>query len=180
MKNDKKTLAEERFEAIERRLVEILADFGYLKGRSAKTAEVTAYIYIREEVTQQLLRELTGYSLGTISAALQDLETLGVASKYTSPDARGYVYRLAGTPSQVLSRSMTDVQEYLSQISGLLEEIEAKMSKTRLSQKHGYSSIKRFLDEMNVLVPAYEHVLQRFQTAPPTDTKKQAGETNRG
>ena len=180
MKSDKKALAEERFEAIERRLVEILADFRYLKGRSAKTAEATAYIYILGEVTQQLLRELTGYSLGTVSAALQDLETLGVVSKHASPDARGYVYRLAGTPSQVLSRSMTDVQEYLSQISAFLQEIEAKMSEARLSQKHGYSSIKRFLDEMNVLIPAYEHVLQRFQAASPTGGKKQAGETHGG
>jgi DNA-binding transcriptional regulator GbsR (MarR family) len=178
MKNGKKALAEERFEAIERRLVEILADFGYMKGRSPKTAEVTAYIYIREEVTQQLLRQLTGYSLGTVSAALQDLKALGVVSKHASPDARGYVYRLAGTPSQVLSRSMTDVQEYLSQISAFLQEIEAKRSKPRLSQKHGYSSLRRFLEEMNVLIPAYEHVLQRFQTAPPIDIKKQAGETH--
>jgi DNA-binding transcriptional regulator GbsR (MarR family) len=178
MKNDKKALAEEQFEAIERRLVEILTDFGYLKGRSAKTAEVTAYIYIRGETTQQRLRELTGYSLGTISAALQDLETLGVASKHASPNVRGYVYRLAGTPSQVLSRSMTDVREYLSQISGLLEKVEAKLSKPQLQQKQGYSSLRRFLDEMSSLIPAYQHVLQKFQATSLTDGEEQAGETS--
>jgi len=175
MKNDKKALAEVRFEAIERRLVEILADFGYLKGRSAKTAEVTAYIYIRGEVTQQLLRELTGYSLGTISAALQELENLGIVIKHASPDARGYIYRLAGTPSQVLSRSIADVQDYLSQISGLLEKVETKLSKPSLQQKQGYRNLRRFLDEMSVLIPAYEHVLQKFQGATLFDGEKQAG-----
>ncbi|MBN1244297.1 hypothetical protein JXA31_01735 [Candidatus Bathyarchaeota archaeon] len=178
MKRSKNALSEERFDIIERRLVEIIANFGYLKGRSAKTAEVTAYIYIRREVTQQLLRELTGYSLGTISAALQDLEKFGVASKHASPDTRGYIYRLAGTPSQVLSRSMTDFQAYLSQTSSFLEEVEAKLSKPSLSKKHGYSSLRSFLDEMNILIPAYEHILQKFQATPLSAGKKRAGETN--
>ena len=175
MKDDEKALAEEWFEALERRLVEILAGFGYLKGRSAKTAEVTAYLYIRGEVTQQLLRELTGYSLGTVSAALHELEQLGIVTKQTIPDARGYIYCLAGTPSQVLSRSMADVQNYLFQISGLLEKVETKLNKPSLQQKQGYSSLRRFLDEMSILIPAYEHVLQKFQGATLFDGEKQAG-----
>jgi len=175
MKSGKNALGEEQLGAIERRLVEIISDFGYLKGRSAKIAEVTAYIYIREEVTQQLLRQLTGYSLGTVSAALKELEQLGVVSKHPSADARGYLYKLAGTPSQVLSRSMTDVQEYLSQTSSFLEEIEAKLSKQSLSKKQGYGSLRRFLDEMNVLIPAYQHILQTFQAAPSGAGKEKEG-----
>lgn len=175
MKSSKKTRSEEQFGAIERRLVEIIANFGYLKGRSAKTAEVTAYIYIRQEVTQQLLRELTGYSLGTISAALQDLEKAGVVSKHASPDARGYIYRLAGTPSQVLSRSLTDFQGYLSQTSSFLKEVKAKLSKPSLSSKQGYNEVRCFLNEMNVLIPAYEHILQKFQTVPLDASKERGG-----
>jgi DNA-binding transcriptional regulator GbsR (MarR family) len=180
MKSSKKTLNEERLGAIERRLIEIIANFGYLKGRSAKTAEVTAYIYIRQEVTQQLLRELTGYSLGTISAVLQDLEKAGVVNKYASPNARGYIYRLAGTPSQVLSRSLADFPAYLSQASSFLEEVEAKLSKQSLFKKQGYSSLRRFLDEMNILIPAYEHVLQKFQATLLGARKKRVGEIGEG
>jgi DNA-binding transcriptional regulator GbsR (MarR family) len=164
MKSSKTALSEERLRLIEQKLVKIIANFGYLKGRSAKTSEVMAYIYIRQEVTQQLLRELTGFSLGTVSAALQDLEKLGVVSKHPSQNARGYFYRRAGTPSQVLSRSMADFQGYLSEISSFLETVEAKLSKPSLSKKQGYSSLRRFLDEMNVLIPAYQQVLQKFQT----------------
>jgi DNA-binding transcriptional regulator GbsR (MarR family) len=166
MKSSKKAPSEERLRLVERRLVDIITNFGYLRGRSAKFSEVMAYIYIRQEVTQQLLRELTGYSLGTISAALQDLETLGVVSKHPNPNARGYVYRLAGTSSQVLSRSMTGFQDYLSQISSFLEKVEAKLNKPSLSKKQGYGNLRRFLDEMNVLIPAYQHILQNFQATP--------------
>lgn len=178
MKNSKNAPSEEQLGLIERKLADIIANFGYLKGRSAKTSEVLAYIYIRQEVTQQLLRELTGYSLGTVSAALQDLEKLGVVSRHASPNARGYIYRLAGTPSQVLSRSMADFPAYLSQTSRFLEEVEAKLSKLSLSKKQGYSNLRRFLDEMNVLIPAYQHILRKFQAAPLGAGKKRVGEAS--
>ena len=158
--------SEKKFRTIERRLVEIISDFGYLKGRSSKTSKVMAYIYIRQEATQQLLRELTGYSLGTISAALQDLEQSGFVSKHASPNSRGHVYSLPGTFSQVMSRSMTGFQDYLSQTRGFLEKVEAKLNTKTLSEKQGYSNIRRFLDEMNVLITAYQHILQKFQATP--------------
>lgn len=178
MKSNQKALSEEQLRLIEQKLVEIIANFGYLKGRSVKTSEVVAYIYIRQEVTQQLLRELTGYSLGTVSAVLQDLEKLGVVNKHSIQNARGYVYRLAGTPSQVMSQSMADFQGYLSEISGFLEEVEVKLSKPSLSKKQGYSQLRRFLDEMNVLIPAYQQVLQKFQTMRLDSRQERLGAAN--
>ena len=164
---------EEKFRAVERKLVEIISDFGYLKGRSPKTSTVLAYIYIRGEATQHLLRELTGYSLGTVSAALQDLEQLGFVSKHASPNSRGYVYSLAGTFSQVMSRSMTGFQDYLSETRSFLKKVETKLTKKSLPEKRGYSSLKGFLDEMNTLIPAYQHILQKYQTATASRQKEE-------
>jgi DNA-binding transcriptional regulator GbsR (MarR family) len=174
----KKALCDEQLATIERRLANIIANFGYLKGRSAKTSEVMAFIYIRQEVTQQLLRTLTGYSLGTISAALQDLEKMGSVSKHPSPTSREYTYRLAGTPSQVLSQSMIDFQGYLGAISVFLKEIEAKLNQQSLSERQGFSDLKSFLDEMKVLIPAYQHVLQKFQKTRLNSTQKERGATS--
>jgi len=178
MKNSKNSSLEEKFRAVEHRLAEIIADFGYLKGRPAKTSEVMAHIQIRQEVTQKQLRELTGYSLGTVSAALQELEQWGFVSRHASPNSREYSYSLNGTLPQVLSKSMTGFQEYLSQTSGFLKEVEAKLCNQSLSEKQGYSSLRRFLDEMNVLIPAYEHILQKFQITPLDAGKKRAGAAN--
>jgi DNA-binding transcriptional regulator GbsR (MarR family) len=164
MKERKNALSEERLRAIEKRLAEIITDFGYLRGRSPKVSKVLAYIYIRREVSQHLLRELTGYSLGTISTALQELEKSGVVSRYYSPDTHRRLYRLDGTPLQALSRSMTGFPTHLSQIGEFLEEIEKELGRRSLSKKRGYKNIRRFLDEMNVLIPAYRHILQKFQT----------------
>jgi DNA-binding transcriptional regulator GbsR (MarR family) len=172
MTSNQNASSEEKFRTIEQKLVEIISEFGYLKGRSDKTSTVMAYIYIRQEATQQLLRELTGYSLGTISTALQDLEQAGFVSKHASPNSRGYIYSLAGTFTQIMSQSMTGFQDYLSQTRSFLEEIETKLNKKHLSEKQGYNSIRRFLDEMNVLIPAYQHILQKFQATPITKEKE--------
>jgi len=176
MKSKNDTSTRKQFYDIQKRLADIVADFGYLKGRSVKVSKILAYIYIRQEVTQQLLHELTGYSLGTISAALRDLEDSGMVSKNRNPDSLRRFYTIEGSLSQVLSRSMANFPAYLSQMDELLKQIEAKLDKPSLSGKQGYTNIKQFLDELAVLIPAYKHVMQKFQTMNPIATKNAAGE----
>ncbi len=164
MENIKPHLAEKQFRTVEKRLVELLTSAGYLKGRSRKFSTVTAYTYIHQEVTQKLLRKLTGYSLGTISTALQTLEKQGVVHKHFDPSTREYHYELDGTISQTLFRSLRDIQRYLSQIKEFFRGIEAKLSQPELFKKKGYENILQFINELNGLIPAYEQVFQRFQT----------------
>ncbi len=164
MENIKPRLTEEQLRTVEKRLVELLTNAGYLKGRSRKFSTVTAHIYLHQEVTQKLLRKLTGYSLGTISTALQTLEKQGVVHKHFDPSTREYHYELDGTISQTLFRSLRDVQRYLSQIKEFFRGIEAKLSQPGLSKKKGYENILQFVNELSALVPAYEQVFQRFQT----------------
>lgn len=164
MKNSKPPLIEEKFRIVEKKFVDILTNLGYVKGRSSKTSEIMAYIYVRQEVTQKTLRELTGYSLGTISTALQTLEQQRIICKHPGSDTREYHYELYRTISQTGSRSMTDVQQYFSHMKEFFRGIEAELSHPHLSKKRGYENIRQFLDEMNVLIPAYERVIQKFQT----------------
>jgi DNA-binding transcriptional regulator GbsR (MarR family) len=178
MKKRKNALGEEKLRAVEKRLAGIIADLGYFRGRSPKVSKVLAYIYIRREASQHLLRELTGYSLGTISIALRELEKSGVVSKYYSPDTHRHLYKFDGTPLQALSRSMTSFPTYLSQIAEFLEEIEKELGRPSLSKKRGYKNVRRFLDEMNVLIPAYKNVLQKFQTMNLNVNKEMGGVTN--
>jgi DNA-binding transcriptional regulator GbsR (MarR family) len=164
MENSKPRLTEGKLRTVEKRLVDVLTKMGYLKGGSRKASEITAHIYVNQEVTQKILRTLTGYSLGTISIALQALEKQGVVRKHSHPDTREYHYELDGTISEIKFRSLIDVQRYFSQIKEFLREIEAKLSRPDLSEKKGYENIRRLLDEMKVLIPAYERVMHRFQT----------------
>ena len=148
---------------IEKKLTEIIADMGHLKGRSTKATKILAYIYLHREVTQQRLRELTGYSLGTISTALQDLEKTGSVSKTLSPNSPRHLYKANGTLTQALSKSMTEFPTYLTQIKEFLKKTEEKLEKPSLQNKQGYETIKQFTDEMSTLIVTYEHTLKKFR-----------------
>jgi hypothetical protein len=67
---------------------------------------------------------------------------------------------------------MADFPVYLSQVSEFLKEIETKLNKPSLSNKQGHKEIRQFLDEMTVLIPAYRHILQKFQTLNPLAGEK--------
>ena len=164
MEDSKPHNIEEKLRTIEKRLIDILKNFGYLKGRSSKTSEIAAYLYVHQEVTQKILRELTGYSLGTISTALRALEKRGHAHRHRDPDTREYHYELNGTLLQITSRSVPDVQRYFSQMREFFGGIEAKLSRPHIPEKRGYENIRQFLDEMNDVIPAYEHALQEIRT----------------
>jgi DNA-binding transcriptional regulator GbsR (MarR family) len=150
--------------SIEKKLTEIIADMGHLKGRSTKATKILAYIYIHQEVTQQHLQELTGYSLGTISTALQDLEKTGTVSKTPCPNSHRHLYKANGKLMQALSKSMTEFPTYLTQMKEFLRKTEEKLKKPSLQNKQGYETIKQFTDEMSTLIVAYEHILKKFQT----------------
>jgi DNA-binding transcriptional regulator GbsR (MarR family) len=164
MENSKPRLIEKKLRTVEKRLVDLLTKAGYLKGRSRKFSEITAHIYIHQEVNQKLLRKLTGYSLGTISTALQTLEKQGVVHKHSDPDTHEYHYELDGTVSQTVFRSLRDIQQFLYQMKEFSRGIEAKLSHPHLSNKKGYENIRQFLDELDIVIPAHERVFQRFQS----------------
>jgi len=165
------SVPKQQLREIESNLVEIITGMGYLKGRSKKMAEIVAYITIRKEVTQKLLRELTSYSLGSVSSTLQSLENIGFLQKHKDPNSREYLYKYEESYTEPQSRSMGNVFEYFSQLENFLTEIEKKLDKTGFKEKKGYENVKSFVSKMKILFPAVKQALSTF-------TKNQTGRDN--
>jgi DNA-binding transcriptional regulator GbsR (MarR family) len=147
---------------IENHLVEIITSMGQLKGRSDKMAKLAAYITIRGEVTQKSLREITGYSLGTVSSSLQILEKMGFVSKYQNSNSREYLYRYEESYAQSQSRSIMNVLEYFRELDEFLSQMEGKLDKPHLKGKEGYENITEFIENMRRLFPVVEEALSKF------------------
>jgi DNA-binding transcriptional regulator GbsR (MarR family) len=147
---------------IENQLVEIITSMGQLKGRSDKMAKLAACITIRGEVTQKLLREITGYSLGTVSSSLQILEKMGFVSKYKDSNSREYLYRYEESYAQSQSRSIMNVLEYFRELDEFLKQMDDKLDKPHLKGKEGYENITEFIENMRRLFPAVEEALSKF------------------
>ena len=147
---------------IENHLVEIITSMGQLKGRSDKMAKLAAYITIHGEVTQKFLREITGYSLGTVSSSLQILEKMGFVRIYKDSNSREYLYRYEESYTQSQSKSMMNVLEYLRELDEFLSQMEAKLDKPRLKGKEGYKDVKEFIENMRRLFSVVEEAISKF------------------
>jgi len=156
---------------IENHLVEIITSMGKLKGRSDKMAKLAAYITIRGEVTQKSLREITGYSLGTVSSSLQILEKMGFVSKHKDSNSREYLYRYEESYTQSQSKSMMNVLEYLRELNEFLSQMEGKLNKPRLKGKEGYENVKEFIENMRRLFLVVEEALSKFSGQPKREVK---------
>jgi DNA-binding transcriptional regulator GbsR (MarR family) len=156
--------AEQKLKEIENKLVDIITQLSFLKGRQPKTSKIIGLIYLHRKTTQKQLRELTGYSLGTISTNLQSLEKIGIIRKTQDPQTREYNYELEGTIAQPGSRSVTNIFEYFSQQKNFIKQIKTKLAQPHLSNKKGYKSVNDFINKMGNVFPAIEHSTQKILT----------------
>jgi len=152
----------QKLQDIKNHLVEIITSMVQLKGRSDKLDKIAAYITIRGEVTQKLLREITGYSLGTVSSSLQILEKMGFVSKYKNSNSREHLYRYEESYTQSQSRSIMNVLEYFRELDEFLSQMEDKLDKPHLKGKEGYKKIREFIENMRRLFPVVEDALSKL------------------
>jgi DNA-binding transcriptional regulator GbsR (MarR family) len=156
--------AQQKLQKIENKLLDILTNLSFLKGRQPKTSKIIGLIYLHRNITQKKLRELTGYSLGTISTNLQSLERMGIIRKRQETQTREYNYDLDGTIAQPGSRSVTNIYEYFSQQKEFIKQTKTELAQPHFSSKKGYENVKDFIDKMDKVFPAIEHSVQKILT----------------
>lgn len=164
MKTNNASTTEQKLREIENKLVDIITSLSYLKGRSTKTAKIIAHIYIHRKATQKLLRELTGYSLGTISNTIKSLETMGIIYKTQQSETREYIYKLEGTLPQSGSRLISSTFEYLSQLEEFLKKVKIELDQPYLSNKKGFENLNEFVNKMDDIFPAVQQTIQKVLT----------------
>jgi DNA-binding transcriptional regulator GbsR (MarR family) len=156
--------AEQKLKEIENKLADTITSLSFLKGRQPKTSKIIALIYLHRKTTQKQLRELTGYSLGTISTNLQSLEKMGIIRKTQDPQTREHNYELEGTIAQPGSRSVTNIFEYFSQQKNFIKQIKTRLAQPHLANKKGCENVKEFIDKMDDVFPAIEQSIQKILT----------------
>ncbi|MFX0202930.1 MAG: hypothetical protein ACFFCW_43055 [Candidatus Hodarchaeota archaeon] len=122
----------------EERLVSFFVKSGKIKKIHSKFSTILGYFYTRRSLTQKQLRELTGFSAGTISHMLNQLLAIGMIRRHNIPGSRERRYELIGIRFDVSSRAATPdvIQELIGYIKGvesLLDAIDADLK--RINQR---------------------------------------------
>ena len=151
------------FRDIEKKLIKTITEMSYQKGKSKKFSIIAAYSYVREKITQKTLQDITGYSRGTISTVLQKLVNDNVLQKHYDKETRQFTYENKGTLSSTLGGSLTNFQDTFPSILEKLYETESKLSIEGMKTKQGYENLQDFINEMKILMPAYQHIMKKYQ-----------------
>ena len=151
------------FRDIEKKLIKIITEMSYQKGRGSKFSIIAAYAYVRESVTQKILQDLTGFSRGTISTSLAKLVQDKVLQKKYNSESREYIYQIKGTLGSILGSSTANFEGYFSKILDKLNEVESKLNQEGMKTKQGHKNLQDFIEQMKILMPAYEFVMKKYQ-----------------
>jgi DNA-binding transcriptional regulator GbsR (MarR family) len=159
--------AEIEIRAIEKRLVEMIANLGYFKGRSRRTSQILAYLTIRNRVKQKTLREATGYSLGTVSNTLKELRELGLVRESREPGGRERLYELVVPLSQHLGHYSTAMNQYIHEWNEFLEQLDNELQKNHIAKKKGAKEIRNFINKLRVVLSVTANAMHRLQLTKP-------------
>jgi len=159
--------SEMELRTIEKRLVEVVVNLGYFKGRSRRTSEILAYLCIHNKVTQKMLRKASGYSLGTISNTLKELRQLGLIRESRDPEGRERLYELVVPLSQQLAYYPVAMNRYFHEWNEFLEQLENELRKNHVAKKKGAEEIRHFINKMRVVISVTTAAMGRLRFTKP-------------
>jgi len=142
------TIENHIFEGKMKEYEQILVDFSMESGRAKsadqKLQKLLAYLSIHKKLTQKQFKDLTGYSIATISKKLRFLIDSGVIEKKRIEKTNEYIYQI---DRQVYARvgnlSYTELPIVKEYILTKIEELK------QYQNKSGYQMLSNRLHEMN-------------------------------
>jgi DNA-binding transcriptional regulator GbsR (MarR family) len=130
---------EGKIKEYEQNIVEFIIDTGKAKSADPKIQLFLAYLAVHRKLTQKQLKELTGFSFGTISKKLRDLISMGILEKKKIPNSNENVYILHPNVYQAVAdtswKEFENISEFLNNKLKELEKYEDKRGFELLSQR---------------------------------------------
>ncbi|MFX1289255.1 MAG: MarR family transcriptional regulator, partial [Promethearchaeota archaeon] len=139
----------------EKTLIKFFIDIGKHKDTPAKIQEILGYLIIHDKLSQSNLKELTGYSSGTISATLGKLVELGVVQKERIASSNMYLYSMIGDLPKIFETSSEVSIEQFTIISKFMENKLKELEEYK--SKEGYKNLHT---QINVLLDGFKKVMK--------------------
>ncbi len=177
-----------RSKKIEREIVAFYKTAGKMVNLNSRMTEIFAYLKIYDALSQDQLKQLTGFSLGTISTTLQSFLQTGIISRKLIPKTHKNLYSIRPekvnfvyTPSTQIIESLEILDSYIVEKQAEVQKlqsrypIEIKFLHMRLNSLRNYIEVQRrqinrekkysyFQEDVSELVPLDEMMDYSFDT----------------
>ena len=142
---------------IEKEIVDYLIQSPLYSTRNEITSRILLYIIFRKEITQNVLKNLTGYSSGKISEELNNLVDSGMIIRKKIPGIRKKVYTFESV-EQISTTRVKNIITALLKWEGELDKMKNEMetNRSKLEKMNGYSNILNVIDFYLPAIKLYE------------------------
>ncbi|TFG26432.1 hypothetical protein EU527_19750, partial [Candidatus Thorarchaeota archaeon] len=173
---------------IERKLVTFYKTVGEMVSLNPRATEIFAYFKIYDALTQEQLKRLTGFSLGTISSTLQIFLQTDIINRQFIPGTHKNLYRIRPervqfvyTPSTRILEDLERLDSYIVKKQVELQGLESKYPThtqfilRRLNSLRNYVEAQRrqiggkkrhsfFQEDTSGIIPLNEMITYPFDT----------------
>jgi len=142
---------------IEKEIVDYLIQSPLYSTRNEITSRILLYIIFRKEISQNILKNLTGYSSGKISEELNNLVDSGMIIRKKIPGIRKKVYTFESV-DQISTTRVKNIITALLKWEGELDKMKNEMetNRSKLEKMNGYSNILKVIDFYLPAIKLYE------------------------
>lgn len=147
------------FQEVKKEFMRIYEGIAGRRGLPAIIGRIMAAFFIEErELNQRELSDITGYSLSSVSRALDQMVRMGLVTKYKEPSRECFVYRMKTDFSDLaiggLETWIRQAEIDKSEIENLRKKIEnlTFREEEEAEAKHLYNVLKEIEKKMELLI----------------------------
>ena len=145
---DPNHLFDSKLRKYEDNLVELLLDIAQQKRVNRKLSTISSYLLIHERLTQKELKELTGFSMGSVSTFLSVMTGTGAIQKERIPHTHTFMYSIYGKLEILTTRAIEVALRSLDSIGLFLKNKNEILKKLIGQSKKGAKHLSQRIDEL--------------------------------
>ncbi len=148
-----------KLQEYEKKIVNFFVDNGKAKNVNEKFSTIYAYFYMRRQLTQKQLQQLTGYSAGSISQILNQLLAINMLRRDNIPGSHEKQYELVVFGAQLVGSISPIMEDYFKTRDKLVERVKKDLIK--ISQR--VADVRKRGGAQQLVDQAIPERIQRFQ-----------------
>jgi len=141
-------LFSKRLRKYEDKIVEFLLDIAESKRVNPKISTISSYILIHEKLTQKELKELTDFSMGSVSTFLSVMTGTGAIQKERIPQTHTFKYSFAGKLEDLTTKGIEIALSTFGPLETYLKNKKKDLKKLTEQSKEGAEHLLQRTDEL--------------------------------
>lgn len=167
-------LFHDKLRKYEKKIVDFLLDIGKIKRVNPKISEIASYLFIHENLTQKELKELTEFSMGSISTFLSVMTGTGTFQKQLIPGTHTFIYSFSGKLEELSTRGIEIALSSFSSLESYLNNKKEELKELIEQSKEGAEHLSQRIDELLDCFEIYKKIFPKMLQTSSEETQKQS------